>query len=291
MTQAPLSRTGLMLGAALCAAPTMSLSVTYNFGLDNDGLAGFTQSTTDSTETWSTQNDSVRYINDDVGTVDDGNSGPTRNASLLRSIVLDRSVGKMYKVQGLVTLTDGYADDNNRVGIYLFGDYADIPGQVPPAGNGDTDEEQGALYLRYNTDKGLVDINEGLDGPLQANANKTGGYLAEDNSIFDGTDLLFTAMISFVDDGGSEMIDIQYVLTDALGDETTVNTSVVAADYTGDFFGFATRARNRGVTSSDRDAPFTMDYRSFSVAEVPEPTAVVAGLAFGGLCLMRRRYG
>ena len=43
--------------------------------------------------------------------------GPTENGSLLKSFTLDRSVGASYNIEGVVRLTDGYADDNNRVGI------------------------------------------------------------------------------------------------------------------------------------------------------------------------------
>ena len=236
------------------------------FGSNNDGLGGFTASTPDaSSESWSIQPDSVRYITDDPdGTVDSGTDGPTNTASLLRTFLVDRTVGSSYTFEGVVNLTAGYGDDNNRVGIYLFGDQSDLA-----VGSGET--ESGALGLIVNLDTNIIEINEGIDGnPLSPEVGLTGSLLGD--ALF-GTTLTLKAEIAFTGNGGENYIAVRFTVTDANNDKTAVSTTVLASDYTGDYYGFVSRARNRGVTSSNRNAPFTMDYLSFSLApsDLPAP--------------------
>jgi hypothetical protein len=275
------------LGAlvSLIGASSSLPAAVYNFGSANDGLAGFTQSTGGVNEIWSTTAGSVQYRNQDPGTL---------NSSFLGQIPLDRSAGNSYRIQGLVTLTDGYADDNNRVGLYLFGDSAMVPNE----------DEAGAIGLIFNTDDGVtggspgnddrdyIQLREGIDFiPVFAQQlrNQTTTPFAQD--LF-GTTVTLTAEIAFTNVG---TIEILASLVDADGDVTsTVGTtvSVTAADYTGDYFGFVTRARARTILtdpSGPRGAPWVMDYESFSVTTIPEPATTSLLGAMTGLLIFRRR--
>ncbi len=106
-----------MKSAGVSAAPQIGATV---FGLSNDGLDGFTKSTPSDQESWSVEAESVRYTNDGSA------GGGTENSSLLKAVTLGRTVGKSYTIEGVIKLTSGYAEDNNRVGIYLFGDVNDL---------------------------------------------------------------------------------------------------------------------------------------------------------------------
>jgi len=297
--------TSAMVGVGFVASSAMAqftVPTTVTFGSNNDGLGGFTQSTTDFfQESWSTEGDSVRYINDDPsGVPDDGTNGGTRNGSLLAPFTLDRSAGKAYTVTGVVNLTDGYAGDNNRVGIYFFGDVDDLGVNGALGGNGQ--DEDGAFSLLFNTDDrnffrdppiqnppapdtGPDDdifITEGIDnGGLSADVARNEEFTIYAGDLF-GTTITLAADIAFdnrlIDDDGdpatpevlTDVIDVVGSMTDADGAVTVTETvTLQAADYTGDLFGFVTRARNRGTTNNtDRDAPWTMDYLSFSIAEL-----------------------
>jgi hypothetical protein len=238
----------------------------YTFGSDNDGLAGFTQSTpVDSNEIWTTQPAGVQYRNQDNG---------TRNSSFLRAIPLDRSPGRSYRIEGIVTLTDGYTDDNNRVGQYLFGDSAEVPNE----------DEVGAIGLIFNSDDGsatgppgndsrdYISLRVGIDSTgLSGNELRNQDPTPYAQDLF-GTTITLTADIEFINDGTDDFIQIDATLTDADGAETTTSISVLAADYTGDYFGFVTRARARNYvdggenTAAGQSLPWVMDYKSFSVS-------------------------
>ena len=220
------------------------------FGSDNEGLAGFTQSASSATAIWSTKTNSVQYRNQYTGTL---------NSSLLRAFPLDRSAGSSYTVEGVVQMTDGYADDNNRVGMYLFGDSFEVPNE----------NEAGAIGIIFNTDDGPDDyicLYKGIDnGALSAEVDRNQTVPAA-QSLF-GTEVKFTANIEF---SGSD-INISVSFTDSGVNVTTVPTvTVPAASYTGDYFGFVTRARSRNYPSS---APWVMDYKSFRVTDNNAPVA------------------
>lgn len=236
------------------------------FGANNDGLAGFTQGTIGVTEFWTTEIGSVRYENQDQG---------TRNASLLKSYTLDRSDGSSYTIEGVIGLADGYPEDNNRVGIYLFGDADEIPGET----------EAGALCVLFNFEGGnLAIVDNGLNGSFLDN-NASG--LAKDISMF-GNDITISVDISF---SGTD-IQIDASFTDWDGNVTTSSATVTASSYTGDFFGYATRSRTRdfGVPGSLKNKPFTMDYKTFYVGSPDNtppaaPTNLVATAGDGSISL------
>lgn len=197
---------------------------------------------------------SLRYINDDPDGVNNGDEGGTRNGTLLREFPLERNEGATYTIQGVVDLTDGYGDDNNRIGIYLFGNVAN------PA-----ESQSGDLHLVINLANNEVSIRQGINGDALASTPKVGA-LQSDALI--GTQMVLTADLVF--SGGD--IEILFSLLDSNSDLTTVSTTVSASQFTGNFFGFASRARTRGVSSANRLNTWTMDYRSFEVTNTGTPT-------------------
>jgi hypothetical protein len=244
------------------------------FGSDNAGYAGFTTSTPGgSNETWSLEGDSVQYRNQNSGTY---------NSSLLREFVLDRSAGRSYRVEGVVTLTDGYADDNNRVGLYLFGDFPEVPNQ----------DEAGAIGLIFNMDDSVtggapgnnaqdnIALRVGIDNTLLSDPAVLRDQTVPFAQDLFGTTITLAADITFIAIGTNEFIQIDASLT-AAGAKTTVSTTVLAADYTGDYFGFVTRARARNYpdTAANRGAPWVMDYRSFAVSELTLAFSSITGSA------------
>jgi hypothetical protein len=226
---------------------------TVLFGSDNESLAGFTQSDDTATSTWSMQTNSVRNRNQTLG---------FENASLLKEFPLDRSAGSSYTIEGTVHLTDGYADDNNRVGIYLFGDASKVRLDFQ-----DGDLETGALSLQINLEGGEITIREGLNTTTAWASGTKPGRVG--SGLF-GTDLTFTANILFAN---ATEIFIEFSLRDSDGIVTTVSDTFAAASYSGDWFGFASRSRcrNYGVEGDARSAPFVMDYKSFRVTDNNAP--------------------
>lgn len=216
------------------------------FGSESDGLGEFTQSTTTANQIWSMQPESVQYRNQ---------SNNMQNASLLREFPLNRGDGNAYTIEGVLYLTDGYASDNARAGIYLFGDSAVVPDE----------DETGALSLLFNLGRGAVNLMEGIDKNTISRSD-TGRSM--DDSIF-GNTVKFTAKITF---SGSD-IQVAGTFTDEFDASTTVNATVPAANYTGDYFGFVTRTRSRnyGVSGDPKSAPFVVDYESFCLSRDDEP--------------------
>ena len=71
---------------------------------------------------------------------------------------------------------------------------------------------------------------------------------------------------------GTDYIEVLFTLIDGnLNEDTLGPVRVVASQHAGEYFGFATKARNRGVTNSFRNAPWTMDYRSFGFTDSSAP--------------------
>lgn len=102
-----------------------------------------------------------------------------------------------------------------------------------------------------------VCITRGINGTAIASSAKLGALTG--GALF-GTDLAFTAEVAFT----GTNIDISFSLTDQNFDISTVGTSVAATEFTGEFFGFATRARTRGTAGKTN--PWTMDYKNFGVS-------------------------
>lgn len=273
------------------------------FGSDNDGLGGFTQSTPDDplTEFWFEDATSVRYRNQ---------AGGTKNSSFFGEYSLNRSDGYSYTLEGSVFLNDGYTDDNNRVGLYLFGDTAEVPNQL----------ETGAVGLIFNTDDASrsgapgsndpdgIYLREGIDGaPIPPGSgattrDQTATPYAQD--LF-GTTVTFSVDIDFYSvelfpGFSTGLMDVTGRLIEADGTISVTDTVTLDATlYAGDYFGFVTRARARNYTNGDpgtpedRSRPWVMEYKSFKITEfapVPEPSAfalIAGGLA--SMVLLRRR--
>lgn len=83
-------------------------------------------------------------------------------------------------------------------------------------------------------------------------------------------------------------------MTDAGGVTNTGTATVLASDFVGEYFGFASAYRARTYdgtpdpSGASRDNPLVQDYESFSITVVPEPSSL-ALLGLGGLLASRRR--
>jgi len=258
----------LLAGIAIVAASSATAQpIDIQFGTNNDGDGGFTANLPfGDNESHTTLADSVQYSNPNPGTT---------NSSFLGEFVLDRTDGKAYAFTGVVNFTDDYTDDNNRVGMYFFSDFAEIFNE----------DEVGALGLIFNTDDGAakdpVDDNaddrlyliEGIDlQPIYASTDRPQTLTPYAGDLV-GTALTFSAKVSFVGDN----IVMSASMATENGEVTNIApVSFLAADYTGDYFGFVTRARSRnnGVEGDPRSAPWVMDYESFSIVET---TAFIPG--------------
>lgn len=188
-------------------------------------------------------------------------------ASLLKSFTHAKSPGTAYTIQWVVDLTAGYGDDNNRMGILLFNTTTT-----------QTADGGGGLFLRVNTDdNNSIDIRNGINGALLSNSVNH-SYNPGDQWI--GQTLTFTADLTFENDGVDDRFDIAFTLTDSNSNTYNVEAAdLLVSDYTGTHFGFASKWRQRGTTSSDRNAPAEFDYQSFEVTLIPEPSsAMLAGL-------------
>jgi hypothetical protein len=271
--------------ATLFCAAVLGLAIsaraqTFTFGSDNDGLAGFTQSPDNFYGGYTINATNVEWFQQENNNLNGGPGGDTdgglNNNSLLRSFALDRTNGSSYTFTGVLTWS-AEADRNNRQGLYLFGDSSIIPNE----------DEAGALSLHYQADAGQLRIAEGLDlNNNLASVAATGAPAT--NAYFTSVPLTFQADIAFVDNGGTDEIDVTFTLfNDFDGDSTfvsnTTSLTVLAADYTGSFFGFAGRVRDDG------DGNSVTLYESFAI--IPEPsTFLLVGLAGLGFLFFRRRH-
>lgn len=226
------------------------------FGKLNAGLGGFIPSHGDEDQMWTPRIGSVRYRNQ---------NRRNQTATFLKAFALDRSVGSSYRLEGVVTLTGGYAHDNNRIGLYLFGDEAGVSGR-----------ERGALAVPFNLEGGTIAIVDGINGKTLA-SESTG---RRTDSRFFGTDLNFSVTFTFKEGGdGNQKIDVVATLTDSLGQSTTTRATVDAASYTGDWFGFAsrTRSRNYGIEGAYENAPWVVDYHYFWLTDDYPPVVSPSG--------------
>jgi hypothetical protein len=273
----------VLLSATSALAILAPNTTTYTFGTDNNSYDGFSTSTpivpsdpvvdSDKDESWELTATSVRYINaDPSGAPDDNLDGGTANAKLLQQMTVGKLPGYTVEFQGVVTLTDGYGDDNNRLGLMLFGD-------APDSDNG--------LFLCLNTDdsggKGGLEFFDGIGGNSFGTKQTT---LSNYGNAWIGQTVTFNVAIDFQANG---TMDIGFDLIDGAGvTNSAFATGVLGSDFTGSYFGFGTRSRSQGLTSSDRTGTWTMDYEQFT-ATVPEPATVGMFGVFGAALLFIRR--
>ena len=230
------------------ASAVAEAAVQTVFGSDYDGLGGFATETSDITNTaWNVETSGARFTNDGVG-----NNGQV-NSSLLAEFSLDRSEGSGYTLTGVAHFLNTYASDNNRLGITLFATSGGVAGI-------DT-----GLSLQVNLFTGEISIRSGVNGGAVASAGLAGVEAVD----LIGETLTFTTTASFV--GGD--IEIEFTLhAPGLAYTQSINTTVAAANYPGEYFGFGTRGRVRGTDT--RVAPFIYEAVSFAVTKA-NPAAIV----------------
>lgn len=262
------------VGALLaCGAPAMAAitppSLT-TFGSANEGYGGFTAQVSTllpektPAPAWTLDANAARMTN--AATNDSGQV----NSSLLNEVTLTRTAGSAYTITGVIDWVSTYAADNNRAGILLFATSGDLAGA-------DT-----GLSLQLNLGIGTFRVlTAGVNGGTTL---VTATYNGLNGASAVGTVFTFVADVTFV----GTNIDVDFTLIDQNSFAQTISTTVAAASYTGEFFGFATRGRVRGTTPGVNDVPFIYDAKSFQVAAVPEP-ASAALLGLGALAALRRR--
>jgi len=253
-------------GAAIfCGSSALAVPIAVLFGSDNDGYGGFTAGVSTIVPTpapaWTLEAQAALFTNDP--TIDSGQV----NSSLLRQFTFDRTSGNSYTITGVADLMSTYAGDNNRLGISIFGTSGDLAGV------------ETGLSLQVNLGTSALRIvGGGVNGTDVTSAALSGATAIQ----LIGQELTYTAAIDFV---GTD-IEIDFTLAaPGLGYSQTIGGTVVAADYTGDYFGFGTRARSR-KTTPENQAGFIYEAQSFAI--VPEPTSLaLAGL--GGILLLGLR--
>jgi hypothetical protein len=265
------------LGLA-CTASAQSFNT--DFGSLNDGLDGFTQSTTDGA--WTTNPDNIQLV------YDTNDNASFQNAGLLKDFgFFFPTPGTIITMTGSVTWSS-YADDNNRIGMYAFGEFSDM--------NQNGDGEVGALSFLWHAEDGLH-ISTGIQATNLSGFQALSGTTpftpgsGPANTITDYA-LDFEVVMEYV--AGTTDLDLEFSMTyeDAsLNSVTdTVSTTVNSFDYFGNNFGFAGRARDRGDVPN-RTGTFDARYENFSLEIVPEPSsfALLSGVLALGWVTVRRR--
>jgi hypothetical protein len=246
-------------------APTLATGLAHGattvFGSDNDGFGGFAANTADADNTsWTNETTGVLFTNDGAG-----NAGFV-NTSLLKEFILDRNNGSSYTITGTVDLQSTYAADNNRIGMSIFSTSTDLAAA-------DT-----GLSLQVNLGNGQMRIVNGVNGSEITSTALSGVTATE----LIGQTITYTTVILFT---GTD-IDVDFTLSSPVNSYTqTISGTVDAASFTGENFGFGTRARVRGTDT--RTAPFIYEAKSFSV--IPEPSSAMLTGLLGAFALLRRR--
>lgn len=263
--------TGAIFAAALLlACGPRSHAQTTTFGSDNDGYGGFTADNSLIIPTpepeWTLGTSGAIFTNGPIG-----DSGQV-NSSLLKQFTLDRTAGMSYTITGIADWTSTYAADNNRLGILLFSSSDDITGA------------DSGISLQVNAGTNTIRfLLGGVNGTQNTSATLSGVTGAD----LIGQTLTYSADVDFV---GTD-INIDFTLSAPVNSYSqTISATVAAADYTGDFFGFGSRGRQRSTTPGVNDIPFVYEAKSFDVSVIPEPsTLALLGAAAGMLHLLRRR--
>lgn len=285
----------LMLGASTSMAAVID-SVT--FGSNNNGDGGFSAiQTASGADVLGT----TTFVTTNAGNVSlrIQNTGTTEGGFIKQISGIDRTAdsGKKYTVTGTVTINDGYADDNNRLGLILFSDPTEIASrnnltQLSVYWNTDDNSRSGAPGANAPDNFGIV---SGYAGAL---ADAATPLVLRDQTIpfaqniLQGTEVTWSATFWFT---GTD-IKIDASMIDAGGVTTYGTATVLATDYTGDYFGFFNSYRARTYdgtpdpTGAARDNPLVMDYQTFSIEQIPEPsTFSMVAFMGGALFFIRRR--
>lgn len=243
-----------LAGLSLVALTSFASGNETLFGSNGDGFGGLTPNVATGTEVWSLSADTLNYAFGVVGTDE------AHTSSLLQELTLDKSAGSSYTIEGVVDFTGGYGDDNNRIVLLLFNQAAS-----------QTSDGGGGLYLRLNTDdNNTLAIVSGISGTVLASTNPG----INPGDIWVGQTLTFTVDLTFKSDGVNDLFDVSLTLTDGNNIEyATTATDLLVSTYTGTYFGFANKLRQRGSDISNRNVPMELDYRRFSVIGTTPPTA------------------
>ena len=156
--------------------------------------------------------------------------------------------------------------------------------------------EAGAIGLIWNYDapSGGNNPDDEITFRVGIDSTPLSGDISRDTTSYDvpteliGTEITLAAELSFV----STNIVLNGSLTDDQGNVTTASSTVAAVDYTGDYFGFATRGRARTYVTDPTGArgnPQVFDFTSFTLTVIPEPSTFNLVAMMGGTLLLLRR--
>lgn len=225
------------------------------------------------------------------------------NVSLLKAYPLARTNGASYTLTCTINMIDGYADDNNRLGMYFFGDFPSIA----EVDGGLGEDEIGALSLIFNTDDsstgGPPGNNAddriywaiGSDYQLLVDKTRTQNNIPYAQDLF-GTAMDFEVTMNFISGTFTnnastnqpvynDAIQLTGKMIDYTGEVTELSVIVPAAFYTGDYFGFVNRSRARNYTEGSEGTPegrsraWEMEYLDWNLVDNNAPTNAPAGFA------------
>lgn len=234
------------------------IAQSFDFGSDagKNGFGGFSATPASA---WATQPDSLRYTrNNDTGT---GN----QNAFALRQFT--SLGGENFTITTEATLTAqgaSTAGNADRFGLALFS----------PLAPGTTDGIN--LILRNigrprtgnpQTDGPLIGIYNGVNGSSSTSEQWLG-------SVAPGTRYTFTSDVVY----SGANFDVTFTLSDGTVSQNITST-FAAASFTNDNFGLGSRTTSGLV----------VDYDTFSVSAIPEPTSALLLLGGLGAFALRRR--